>query len=312
MLKLKEDKPLDDKQDAKLDAAPLVSVIMAVYNSADTLGAALDSIASQTYSNWELAACDDGSTDGTAAVLREFQARLGTERMILLRNETNRKLAYSLNRCLSATSGEYVARMDADDLSEPSRFATQLRYLQDNPDVDLVGTAMQRFNESGLGDIIQTRNARPNRSTMATSPTAFFHATILARRHVFDQVGGYTVSWRTERGQDLDLWYKFFAANLVGHNLSEPLYRMRDTERSVLRRTRKARFGTFVTRVVGNHSLGLSWQANLRAFAGLQKVLVPMGLLELRRRWIWKDTRDPNPLPSRGAEVKPDKRQGES
>lgn len=269
-------------------SGPRVSVIMAVRNCEETLAESLDSLLSQTHQNWDLVVCDDASWDGTRTVLQEYQARLGNDRMTVLRNETNMKLAFSLNRCLEFASGDYIARMDGDDISRPSRLATQLRYLEENPGVDLVGTSMQRFNGHSLGAVIYPRYRRPSRSTMSTSPTAFFHATLLARRHVFERVGGYTVSWRTERGQDLDLWYKFFAAELVGENLAEPLYLMRDTQDSVRRRTRKSRLGIFATRVKGSRELRLPLISYIHALAGLQKILLPMRLLDLRHHWIWR------------------------
>ena len=106
----------------------MVSVIMGVYNGGSTLREALDSILNQTYSNWELIACNDCSTDNSAQILQEYAKR--DSRIICIQNEKNAGLAASLNHCLQYVSGEYVARMDCDDLSVPERFEKQVMYLK--------------------------------------------------------------------------------------------------------------------------------------------------------------------------------------
>lgn len=269
-------------QAGKLD--PLISIIMSVYNCESTLREAVDSIVTQTYPNWEFIICDDGSTDGTAVLLRQIAESMDDPRIVLLRNETNRKLAYSLNRCLERANGEYIARMDGDDISEPHRLETQLRFLQGNPGLDLVGSSMLRFNAKGAGDVIHPAEESPNKWSMGRSGKApFFHATILARREVFKKVDNYTVAWRTERGQDHDLWFKFFAAGLDGWNLSEPLYRVREDAAAIRRRTARARFGAYVTSIKGYRALGYPPQAYIRPTVNLMKVLIPYRMFDWHR-----------------------------
>lgn len=283
------------KDNTKLSAAdindrsaesPQISVIMSVHNSESTLIEALDSIFNQTYTNWEIVVCDDASTDGTLNQLRQVSEKLDDGRMTILVNETNRKLAYSLNRCLEVASGEYIARMDGDDISEPSRFEKQLEFLEENPRVDLVGTSTRRFNSKGPGELVNPAASEPDKWTLGQgSRVPFIHATILARRRVFKELGNYTVSWRTERGQDLDLWFKFFAANLVGRNLPEALYWVREDEAAVRRRTPKARFGAAVTRIKGNKSLEYPIRSYRMPAIELLKIFVPYSVYNLNRRW---------------------------
>lgn len=264
---------------------PLVSVVISVYNCEATVEAALDSIRAQTYPNWELVVCDDCSTDGTPAALKKMAERVGRARFILLSNSSNRKLPYSLNRCLKAASGELIARMDGDDISEPNRLARQVAFLSENPDVDLVGTAMRRFNESGLGDVIHPASPEPDRWTLGRSSKApFFHATIMARRTVFDRVGNYTVASRTVRVEDVDLWYKFFKAGLIGRNLPEPLYRVREDEAAIRRRTPKSRVAGFVTSVIGSWNLGYPPSAYAKAIVDLSKIFVPYRVFDWHRQ----------------------------
>lgn len=264
---------------------PLVSVIMSVYNCKSSLSDALRSIKEQTYTNWEIIICDDASTDGTLELIKEEMKGFDGERFKLITNESNRKLAFSLNRCLEIARGEYVARMDGDDISEVHRFEEQIKFLESNPEIDLVGSSMQRFNDRGFGDIVYPPTNEPDKWSLGkTSSVPFNHATILARRTVFEKVGNYTVSWRTERGQDLDLWFKFFGTGLVGRNISEPLYRVREDEAAIRRRTPKARLGAVITRIKGSRNLHYPIFYYRVPLLEFMKIFVPYSLYDFYRR----------------------------
>ena len=101
---------------------------MACYNCEGTLRSSIESIISQTYENWVLICCDDGSSDSTLAILKEYKEKY-PDKFVILENGENRKLPFSLNRCLEAVSTSLVARMDADDVSSPDRFEKQVNYL---------------------------------------------------------------------------------------------------------------------------------------------------------------------------------------
>ena len=109
----------------------LVSIIMGVYNDANLLSQAIDSLLAQTYAKWELIACDDCSTDNTSDILSEYAKN--DPRIIVIRNEKNCGLAATLNHCLEYAQGEYIARMDCDDLSVETRLEKQVSYLQGPP-----------------------------------------------------------------------------------------------------------------------------------------------------------------------------------
>ena len=102
-----------------------ISVIMAAYNCEKTVGKAIDSILAQTYENWVMIICDDGSTDGTMDVLNRYAGEY-PDKFVIIQNETNSKLPYSLNHCLQYVQTELVARMDGDDWSTPDRFEKQV------------------------------------------------------------------------------------------------------------------------------------------------------------------------------------------
>ena len=153
-----------------------VSIIMGIYNCADTLPKAIDSILAQTYTDWELIMSDDCSTVSTYAVAESYQKQY-PEKIVLIKNESNKKLAFTLNHCLEYAKGEYIARMDGDDISIPERLEKQINFLQANPEYQLVGTLMQRFNEDGLADIVGAKE-EPDKYTIITQ-APFNHATIL-------------------------------------------------------------------------------------------------------------------------------------
>ena len=260
-----------------------ISVIMGIYNCADTLPEAIESILAQTYPDWELILCDDCSSDGTYAVAESY-ANKYPGKILLLRNEVNSWLAYSLNRCLELASGEYVARMDGDDRSLPDRFEKQLSYLRAHPEVDLVGTAMQRFSSRGIADI-DRKPEHPDRFTLRTT-VPFNHATILTYRRIYDALGGYTVAERTNRGQDYDLWFRFFHAGFSGANMQEPLYLVREDLDAIKRRSFKVRWNAFKTTRYGYRLLGYpKWWIIRPAVSMVFKSLVPYRLIAVYRNW---------------------------
>ncbi len=198
---------------------PLVSVIMGIYNCADTLHNAIESLISQTYTNWELIMCDDASTDNTYKVAKEFEKKY--DNIHIIKNEKNMQLAYSLNQCLAIAKGEFIARMDSDDLSLPTRFEKQVNFLIDNPEYAVVGTGAE-INSSKQKNGIRIANEKPTVQKMLHG-TPYLHPTIMMRKTTFDVLNGYYVSDRTKRGQDLDLWFRFYAKGFKGYNLQEPL-----------------------------------------------------------------------------------------
>ncbi len=259
-----------------------ISVLMGVYNCEATLAQAIDSLLAQTYPHWELILCDDASTDNTYAVAEEYAARY-PEKVRLLRNENHSFLAYSLNRCLEKASGEFVARMDGDDRSLPERFEKQVAFLNEHPEIAIVGTAMRRFDDKGeLGAVIQLEET-PDRNTPHRG-NVFLHATVLGRKEVFEALGGYAVLPRTQRGQDLDLWFRFLDAGYQGANLPEVLYLVRENDKALRRRTAHIRWINFQTTLYGYRLLEYPWYWYWKPFVSLLKMLVPIGLIGWLRK----------------------------
>lgn len=124
---------------------PLVSVAMSVHNGAGTVAAAIRSILWQTFPDWELLLVNDASTDETGDICRRFQ----DSRICLIDGSEQRGLAVRLNQAVDSARGKYIARMDADDIAFPERFARQVNYLESHPLVDLVGHGAVLFKRNG-------------------------------------------------------------------------------------------------------------------------------------------------------------------
>lgn len=114
---------------------------MGIYNCAETLEEALDCIVKQTYTNWEVIMCDDCSTDHTVKIAEKYVIEYPNQ-FVLLRNDENKGLNYTLNKCLEFADGDYIARMDGDDLCAEDRFEKEVEALRKNPEIAIVSTDM--------------------------------------------------------------------------------------------------------------------------------------------------------------------------
>ncbi len=223
---------------------PKISVIMGIYNCADTLGEAIDCILAQTVTDWELILCDDGSTDDTFAVANEYRERY-PDKIVLLQNERNLGLNATLNHCLEQARGEYIARMDGDDVCDPARFEKELAVLEEEPEIAIVSSDMAHFDESGTwGRIAHPTYPVPS-DFLAETP--FCHAPCMVRREAYEAVGGYSVDDKLLRVEDYHLWIKMYKAGYKGKNIHEILYKMRDDRNAYTRR--KFRFRVNEARV---------------------------------------------------------------
>ena len=260
-----------------------ISVIMAVYNCAEYLPDAIESILNQTYTNWELILCDDASADNTYEVAKRYRDS-NPEKIILVKNKENKKLSYGLNKCLKLANGKYVARMDGDDKCLPERFERQVAYLKAHPEYDLVGTAMQRFDDKGLGGINYSID-NPDYYTLRRH-VPFHHATIMTYKYVYDKLDGYTDLPQVERVEDYDLWFRFYALGFNGNNLRDPLYLVREDRNAVKRRKRKYRINGIRTTIKGFSLLKYPrWWLIEPISVSLMKCVIPNKFMEAYRSW---------------------------
>lgn len=249
-----------------------VSVIMGIYNCENTLDKAINSIVNQTYTNWELIMCDDASTDNTYVVAKEYEKKY-PNKIIVLKNEVNMRLAASLNRCIEVATGEYIARMDADDECVQNRFEKQVDFLNKNVEYDVVGSARFLNDESGYMKITKVKE-NPNKMDLKYG-TPFAHPTIMIRKECINQLNGYQVLPRTIRGQDLDLWFRFFASGYKGYNLKEPLLIYHEDLKDYKKRTLKTSLMYVKTNLYGFKLLNFSLKTYIYAFKPLISAILP-------------------------------------
>ncbi len=216
-----------------------VSIIMGIYNNSKTLSEAVDSIVDQTFTDWQLIMCDDGSVDDTYAIAQDYKNKY-PDKIVLIKNDNNMGLNYTLNHCLQYADTEYIARMDGDDFSLPERLEKEVDFLDKHPEYAIVSTPMIYFDENGDFRVGIGRG-EPDIKKIARG-TPFCHAPCMVSRKAFKAVGGYSVSKKRLRVEDWDLWVRMYAAGFKGYNLSEPLYKMRDNRNAYSRRKFKYRF----------------------------------------------------------------------
>ncbi len=259
-----------------------VSVIMATYNCADTVEKSIDSILAQTYWNWVMIICDDGSTDNTLEILRRYEKQY-PDKFIIINNYKNSKLPYSLNHCLRYVETELVARMDGDDWSTPDRLEKQVTFLKAHPEYDLVGTGVSVFDgEKKIASIVKT--PCPTRETMIQQ-NAFSHATIMTYKRIYDELGGYSLDPTVQRVEDVDLWCRFLAKGFKGYNLPDELYVILENVNAAKRRTFQARLNSARTRYRGYKLMGFKGFICYKPYLNVLKSFIPTFLYQKIHSW---------------------------
>lgn len=200
--------------------SPLVSILMPVYKTAPYLREAMDSMLSQTFTDFELIVLNDCSPDDAEAILDTYS----DSRIVRYRGEKNEGLSNVLNVGIGLARGKYIARMDSDDISLPNRLQVQLDYLKTHPEIDLVSVGMQLF---GAKEEVWIREQNPEKvkiNTLFHSP--ILHASSLWRKDSFESQG---LRFRQEMvpAEDYDLWARALVKGLKLVNLPEVLYQYR-------------------------------------------------------------------------------------
>lgn len=261
---------------------PRVSVIMGIYNSnnEEMIRSAIDSILNQTFKDFEFIICDDGSTDGTYELVKRLTEH--DDRVVLIQNEKNSGLAYSLNHCLSIAKGEYIARMDADDISLPERLEKEVAFLDNNKEFAIVGCNVKFFNSNGIWGKRCLPEFPKKASFLFTSP--FVHPSILVRAEVMTALCGYRVAKETLRTEDYDLFMRMYSKGYKGYNLQTELYCFREDKNAYKRRAYKYRLDEAKVRYKGFKSLGLMPKAIPYVIKPLIVGLLPQKFLSVLRK----------------------------
>lgn len=204
---------------------PVISVVMPVYNAGPYLPEAIESILNQSFGDFEFVCVNDGSTDASLQVLEEYAGR---DSRIRILSQSNAGVTKALNAGLAIARGEYIARMDGDDIADPCRFQEQLNYMRDHPDCASVGCLVIHVTASGeerdrsKPDITdqQIRDRLYNGDS-----TAMPHYGSFMRRDQLNRIGCYREEFSS--AQDLDLFLRLCE---VGTLANVPLYLMRYRE----------------------------------------------------------------------------------
>lgn len=199
---------------------PLVSILMPVYKTAPYLREAMDSMLSQTFTDFELIVLDDCSPDNAGEILDSYT----DPRIVRYKGEKNAGLSNVLNVGIGMAQGKYIARMDSDDLSMPERLQIQVDYLEAHPDIDLVSVGMQLF---GAKDEVWLREQDPEKvKIIALFHSPILHASSMWRRDSFEKHG---LRFRQEMvpAEDYDLWTRALVKGLRLVNLRQVLYKYR-------------------------------------------------------------------------------------
>lgn len=206
-----------------------VSIVMAAYNEETNIENAIKSIQEQTYKNWELVIIDDGSTDGTAKLIDQFSNE--DKRIKQFKNDKNYGLAVSLNKGIANSTGEFIARMDADDFSFPNRLSLQIEYMDKNPNVVVLGGgAIYTDSHKEVSVLMPEMHKEILKLIWKTSP--FIHPSVIMRAAFIKKMGGYSESLR--RAQDYDLWFRGRNSGRY-HNLQEILLKYNCTQKRSIR-----------------------------------------------------------------------------
>ena len=247
---------------------PRISVIMGIYNCAPTLAEALDSLLAQTYQEFKVIMCDDGSKDNTPDIAQQYMDKY-PDKFMLIKNERNMGLNFTLNHCLEYADTEYVARMDGDDISLPTRFEKEINFLDSHPEYAFVSAPMIHFDEKGEFKRGQGGHT-PTSGIDFLEGRTYCHAPVMMRIEAYNAVNGYTISKYLLRLEDQHLWLKLYQKGYMGFNLSECLYMMRDDRNATARRDFKTRRNEML------HRLRICRTFKLPLWRYAQSILLPM------------------------------------
>lgn len=213
-----------------MTTVPRVSVVMSVFNDEAYLAEAVESVLGQTFTDFEFLIVNDGSSDGSANILQDFAAKDDRVRII---EQDNQGLTKALNRGLAEATGEFIARMDGDDVCELERFEKQIYFLDENPQIVALGTSAIYVDEDGnkmFKREVPLCHEDIEQAHFLSKGGYIIHPTAMIRRSSILQIGGYREEFRY--AQDYDLWLRL-AENGLLQNLEEALLKYRVSRHAI-------------------------------------------------------------------------------
>lgn len=261
---------------------PLVTVLMPVYNAHRFLKEAVESILQQSYRDFKFIIVDDCSTDSSYELLEKY--RDSDARIKLLRNEKNRGITYSLNKGLKHSVGTYVVRMDADDISMSARIEKQVRWMDEHPDVGVLGSALKYIDVDGTM-FDRVRYCALGGGNLVESP--LLHPTVIIRKQVLDTYG-LCYREKFDTSQDYYLWLELSRVTqidaldevLVLYRISQQVTRIKRLKR-VLYNTLRIKY-----EAIFSLKIKVNLRVVIRMIAECMLLLLPARIVV--KIYIWK------------------------
>ena len=237
-----------------MNTSAKVSIILCVYNGEAFLRAAIDSIILQTYKNIELIIIDDGSTDSTSAIIESYKAQDYDGIELIYVKQTNLGLTASLNKAIGYSTGKYIARHDADDISHPERVSLCVDYLEDNYDkVDLILTRFEIFDENKTHGIYPKFYHVKKRISFNDLKygNLFCHGTFFAKNEIYNT---YNYDLEFLKSQDYEFLLRLVKNDKKIVILPEVTYKLRVHSSSISKTSSKDQFDHAKNALLKNYS----------------------------------------------------------
>lgn len=232
---------------------PKVSIMMACYNAEAYVGEAINSIIKQTYRDWELIIIDDGSTDNSCAICSQYQSQ--DNRIKILVNEKNMGLVYTRNKMLDVANGEYLAIMDADDISFENRIELQVAFLEKHPDVGGVSSGCYIVDENSN---IISEMVMPGRTPEEVKAWLLFDNIIINSSAMFrkEVIAEFGIAYQDNQTvmQDYGLWTSF-VTNSNWVVMEEKLVKYRDFQNNISHKMNKKDIASNIERSIRENYL---------------------------------------------------------
>ncbi len=239
----------------------LVSIVMSAFNAEKYLAEAIESVLAQTYPHFEFIIINDGSTDRTLEIIKQYQAQ---DERIIVDDHENMGMANSCNRILPMLKGQFVARIDADDVMMPERIEKQVKFLQENPAIDMTSCYCYLINAKGkkvgVQHLMGFKSIEESKQAVEKGIIAICaHTGFMCRKEALEGVGGYRNRWPSD---DTDLFNRMIEKGYVLVGIPEYLMKYRVHNQSIMASTdmKRALASEWVTSSIYRRRQGLPEQ----------------------------------------------------
>lgn len=263
---------------------PEISILISAYNEEKNIDSCLESVKNQTFQDFEIVCINDASQDQTLEKLKKWQKVFGLDKFILINNTENSGLTKSLNLALKKARGEYIARIDADDLWEKEKLEKQIDFMEKHQEYGIIGcNHINIYKNNKNKKFIKLPEAHKEISGKLFRRNPFAHSCILARTDLIKKVGGYNEE--IKYGQDYELWLRCFSLTKF-YNIQEFLCsRTVDSGISVKKQNAQM-WQSIKTRFKYIKKYKYSWKNYLYLLEPLMVILTPNFIKNLKRKYL--------------------------